>query len=357
MRVVMTLLARDEEEVIDAQLAFHLNAGVDFVVVTDNRSQDGTSEILDAYAQEGYVHVIEEPGEDLRQAEWVTRMARLAATELGADWVINADADEFWWPRGRTIKEILTAVPENFGVIPAFVENFVPRPADGAFFAERMTVRLSPQAAINDPSSPYRPLAKLIHRADPNVRISRGSHALIGSPLEPLGGWYPFDVLHFPIRSVEQCERKAILQWTAFQRSTRPVGTAYHGKAYEAHLLGRSHEYYDSLSVDDELLARGVAAGVLVIDTRLRDALRTLRRPQPDGARQFLLPLGGAGRLGFASVSNDDEARHAVDASVVDEAQLVRAHRQLDEVDNRLRRIERAASQDEAQRVSQERRL
>ena len=51
----------------------------------------------------GHVRLIREPGEDLRQNEWVTRMARLAATEYGADWVINSDADEFWWPRGASL--------------------------------------------------------------------------------------------------------------------------------------------------------------------------------------------------------------------------------------------------------------
>ena len=44
MRLVMTLLARDEADVVDAQIAFHLHAGVDFVVATDNaleRRDDG----------------------------------------------------------------------------------------------------------------------------------------------------------------------------------------------------------------------------------------------------------------------------------------------------------------------------
>ena len=100
MKLVLTVLARDEADVIDAQVAFHLNAGVDFVIATDNNSGDGTTELLEAYARDGVLHLIREPAEGLRQGEWVTRMARLAATEYGADWVINTDADEFWWPRG-----------------------------------------------------------------------------------------------------------------------------------------------------------------------------------------------------------------------------------------------------------------
>src|ERR671924_547649 len=156
MNVVLTVLARDEADVIDAQVAFHLNAGVDFVIATDNNSQDGTTEILEAYASEGVLHLIREPAEGLRQGEWVTRMARLAATEFGADWVIHGDADEFYWPRGVNLKEVFEPIPERFGVVRTFVRAFLLRPDDGGFFAERMTARLSAQAPINDPSSIFR---------------------------------------------------------------------------------------------------------------------------------------------------------------------------------------------------------
>jgi hypothetical protein len=99
MRLVMTLLVRDEADVVDAQIAHHLAAGVDHVVATDNRSTDGTTDILERWEATGRLSLIRESGDNLRQSEWVTRMARLAATELAADWIINTDADEFWWPR------------------------------------------------------------------------------------------------------------------------------------------------------------------------------------------------------------------------------------------------------------------
>jgi hypothetical protein len=338
VKLVMTLLARDEADIVEAWLSFHLNAGADFVVATDNRSEDGTTEILESWARDGYVHVIREPGEGLKQDEWVTRMARLAATEFAADWVINSDADEFWWPRGASLKDVLAAVPPRYGTVGAFLRTFPPRPGDGELFAERMTVRFSALAPINDPASLFKPIRKVVHRADPEVRVARGNHALVGSSFAPLRGWFPIEVFHFPLRSPEQCARKAVLQGTAFEKFIARPPTAYHAKMYEAYRAGRIDEYFESEVLPDDVLEEGVAEGRLVVDTRLRDALRRLRAPEGSD-RGFLRPAETE-PLTFPLPTLVEDAQYAVEAAVLGEADAVRLQRRLDVLERRLLSLE-----------------
>jgi hypothetical protein len=337
VKLVMTLLARDEADVVESWLAFHLNAGADFVIATDNRSEDGTTEILERFARAGHVHLIRESGEDLRQDEWVTRMARLAATDFGADWVINSDADEFWWPRGASLRDVLAAIPERYGAVGAFLRVFVPRPGEGESYAERMTVRFSALAPINDPASFYKPIRKVIHRAHPEIRVTRGNHALIDSPFAPLRGWFPIEVFHFPLRSRAQCEHKAELQGTAFERYIARPPTAYHARMFEALRDGTIADYYDALVIDDAEVERGTAEGRLVVDTRLRDALRSVSR-ESDG-RSFLSAVD-APPLTFPTPTLVDEATYAVEAATLGEADVVRLQRRLDTLEDRLASIE-----------------
>ena len=341
MRLVMTLLARDEVDIVDAHLAFHLAAGVDFVIATDHRSEDGTTEILERYERLGRLRLIREAGDALRQPEWITRMARLAATEYGADWVINSDADEFWWPRGGDLKEVLRVLPARYGLVRAFVRNFVPRPDDGRFLAERMVFRISAQAPLSDPASPWRPYPKIVHRGDPAVQVARGNHSLIGSDLQLLRGWYPIEVLHFPLRSPEQYGRKARHQWTAFAQPGSRSGTAYHAKANAFYAEGKGDVYFASMAVSDDALERGLAEGSLVRDTRLCDALAALVTDAGENGRPvFLAPADGTPRVEFPRPSVVDDAQYAVDAAVVAEADFQRAQRRLDELETRLGRVE-----------------
>jgi hypothetical protein len=327
MRLVMTLLVRDEADVVDSHLAFHLNAGVDYVVATDHRSQDGTTEILDRYARDGRLHLIREEDVEYREVEWRTRMAQFVTTELGADWVIHSDADEFWWPRGSDLKEVLAAIPAGYGLVRAFWRPFVLRPEGDTFFAERMTVRLSGPAAINDPLSQFRPNAKVIHRPDSRLIVRRGGHAVEGASSRPLRGWFPVEVLHFPLRSLEQAQRKASIYRASKDTRLHDAHRRLHGALEQ----GRLADLHRELVIDDATLDRGLASGSLAVDTRLRDAMRALA-----GAE-------GRGGLALPPVSAADVA-YAVDGSALAEADAVRLQRRLDELRARVSCLEHRGS-------------
>lgn len=328
----MTLLVRDERDIVEQHLSFHLAAGVDLVIATDNGSTDGTDEVLERYEREGHVRLLREPAGEFRQREWVTRMARLAATEHGADWVVNSDVDEFWWPRGGTIADVLESIPHRYGIVQSFVRHFVPVPDDDSPFQERMTLRLAADAPINDPRSPWRPFRKIVHRGHPAATVVEGSHSVGGTEFAVLRGWYPLEVLHFPIRSAAQLERKGRLWGSAVEKFyagedvAAGPGAAYHALAHRDAEGGRTGSVFQEIAIDVDVARNAIGRGLLAEDHRVRDALRILA--QPDG------------RIAFPRTSAVEEAAFAADVAALGEADVIRARRQLDELDERLGALE-----------------
>jgi Glycosyl transferase family 2 len=330
VKLVMTLLVRDEADIVDAQIAFHLHAGVDFIVATDNASGDRTGEILQSYARGGYLHLIREEGENMQQGEWVTRMARLAATEFGADWVLNSDGDEFWCSHGAPLKSVLAEVPPRFATVRALMRNFVPRPGGEAeLFAERMNVRLVPgdATAPRYRVHPFHTQDKVLHRAHPDVTVSEGNHDARWEASVDLRGSWSFEVLHFPMRSTVQC----VTKWRNYER---------HGySGYDVLTDFDAREYYESLVVDDAALEQGLASGVFVVDNRLRDALRTIRSESGD----FVFRNGSA-PLYLPSLTTSEAAALAADATAGSERDaFVKAEGRVRDLETRLAALEQLA--------------
>jgi hypothetical protein len=119
--------------------------------------------------------------------------------------------------------------------------------------------------------------------------------------------------------------RKVELQGEAFTKHIERSGTGYHLKGYDALLVGRIEQQHEALLVDDDSLARGLAEGSLVLDTRLRDALRAVRDGKP---------------LTFSAPTLADDAEYAVEAAALSEAYAVRVQRQLDGIEQRLLSLE-----------------
>ncbi|MBA2642189.1 MAG: glycosyltransferase family 2 protein [Actinobacteria bacterium] len=331
MKIVMTLLVRDEADILDEHLTFHLNAGVDYVIATDHRSVDGTTEILRSYERDGYVRLIREDAERIRQSDWMTHMARLAASEHGAGWVLSSDADEFWWPRGGSLEEVLETVPVRYGVVRALSQSFVPRTSSG-WFADQMTVRLALIAPINDPGSSFRPVAKVAHRADREIVVGQGNHDVSGAGMRTLRSWYPIELFHFPLRSPEQIARKHQNTLAAWHENLR--GDLARARSFAGQ--GISRAFYERVALDDDAIENGLAAGLLVQDTRLRDALRTLR----GGVSGSQRPPVRRGVAHFDRSSLREDAAYAAEVLSLADADLVRFGRRVDELTARVAALE-----------------
>jgi len=233
----MTLRAAGDAELLEAQRAFHLRAGVNAIVDPDD----------------------------------------IAATD--ADWILPAATGEFWWPRGGSLPEVLSAIPAEYDVVQALVRPFLAvEGSDGD--AEQMTHRLSAQALLDDPRGSARPTRRLAHRA--GVDLGSFDGEIPKGALRPLRGWYPIEVL-----------------------APSP----------------------DPPLARDEL-ERGLAEGVIQLDTRVPHALRAVRAGET---------------LTFPRPTVTENAWFAVDATVLGEADAFRLRREVDELERRLAVLEENA--------------
>ena len=189
----------------------------------------------------------------------------------------------------------------------------------------------------------FHPNVKLVHRADPSLEVLPGNHD-VRTSMAMLRPWYPIELLHFPLRTRAQAEAK----YAAWQpvldggiEVARHVDTAV-----AAMRNGSFSSFYERYVLDDERFQQGLRDGWLIVDTRLRDALRHARRDGP-GMRltdsSSIVPrVGATSPLDFPAFDLTEQAAHAADAmSLADPVD--RARHRIDSFEHRLAALERPA--------------
>lgn len=219
MTVAAVSMVKDELDVIVGSI-LHMVDEVDFLIVADNGSTDGTREALAELADDLPLDVIDDPDPAYYQSVKMSRLGELAYSR-GARWVVPFDADELWFSRGDRMSVILRDRKED--VVRAELYNHFPSGVDpeGADPFRTIIWRQKEPA----------PLPKVAIRWREGTIIDQGNHSatMHGRDMRIGNG---LEVRHFPYRSAEQFIRKARNGAAAYAATDLPPEVGAHWRGY-----------------------------------------------------------------------------------------------------------------------------
>ncbi len=265
----MTLLVRDEADIVRQNIEYHLSHGVDFIVATDNRSQDGTLEILQEYERAGSLHLIQEETLDYAQAEWVNRMGRIAREAYAADIIFHCDADEFWVSSSGNLKdEIVRKPPYDCLKVPIYHSQLQDRDGAERFPEDTVCFRVPDRRLLAGNWRDFPSACKVMFKTKRGLPdVDMGNHALMDRH-ERFSTCVSNEikVFHFGVRTREHFYRKICNGGSAVE-SNRALGdqVAIHWRAgYQLYKEGRLDEEYRRNTLTEQELLRRLADGSVI---------------------------------------------------------------------------------------------
>lgn len=229
MSTIAVSMVKDEADII-ATTVRHMIGQVDHVIVADNLSTDGTSDILDSLP----ITVIDDPVIAYDQSAKMTRLAGIAH-DMGAEWIVPFDADEIWYsPQGR-IADVLAELPDDVKVAIAALWDHVPtgQDPDADCPVQSMGWRNTERSQLH----------KVACRWTFDMQIQMGNHNVryTATPGWPHVCDGYLEIRHFPYRTPQQFVSKARNGAAAYAASDMGEEHGGHWRAY-GRILERSGE-------------------------------------------------------------------------------------------------------------------
>lgn len=245
-KLVMTLLVKDEEDILEANLLFHKAMGVDCFIITDNNSTDHTPDIIRKYQQKGWiVEVIEEKATDYAQKEWVDRMVWKAKETYRADWIINADADELWYAPSGNLKTELEMTHAN--VLNCRMKDVYPEEGK-PFWMWDKTIGSVPHPEQYDLSrysifGAGKHNKKVLHRVAGYLQISMGNHKVTMFPQKTADS--SICIYHYSIRGRQHFMQKMINGGKQLEQHKGKHGGRHWRYFYQLYKEGKLEQEYE----------------------------------------------------------------------------------------------------------------
>lgn len=227
---------KDEADIIATTVRWMLTQ-VDFVLVQDNDSQDGTRDLLADLADQAGGHLL--VCDDLDVAYYQSRkMSALAAEaeRMGARWVVPFDADEIWTAPNGHLGDWLRGLPADHRVAGAELFDHVVTGHDDEHVDDPV-LRIGYRRELSGE------LPKVAARTSCPVTIHQGNH---GASFEHVNAMAGLVVHHYPYRSVEQFVRKVRNGAAAYAATDLPEDVGQHWRDYGRLSDAQLREVFDT---------------------------------------------------------------------------------------------------------------
>lgn len=218
-KIVLVASAYDQADILGDYIEWHLHLGVDFVLVQDCGSTDGSQDVLERFSGNKRVQWFKLPERNMLKYASDVVLAAMARDRYDADWIIQCDPDEFLClERGNLGTRLREAMKAGFTAlsVPCFNMTGPPlKPGQSALRTstlriERPVLVSHEQQLSGDLPVPYTFIQhppKTIVLATAFAEYGPGTHAVTsawGQSGELAGSRF----LHYSIRGFDKLEKK-----------------------------------------------------------------------------------------------------------------------------------------------------
>jgi glycosyltransferase involved in cell wall biosynthesis len=265
IRLCMAIQVKDEADIIELNIRYHAKKGCEAFFVVDNGSTDGTREILQSLKSEYYITIIDDSTPDHNQSANMSMLSHLARKK-GFDWVIENDADEFWYPNSGSL---LSGLNRHDAVLRVKRVNALPLKSEpdnwiNSPWHTLNTLNFDMEANYEQGENNFL-LAPVLHKVMVNpfglIGVSGGNHGARHVADKVRGRKFTkwndnLKIFHFALRSYERFERKveninSSLKYTSsnsYKKHNFGRHAIYWNEAYEK---GELHKVYEEMLLDE----------------------------------------------------------------------------------------------------------
>lgn len=302
IKLAMAMQVKDEKDIVELNIRYHALKGCKAFFVMDNNSTDGTGEILKSLKSEFNIHLYSDLSINFSQSKNMTFLTN-EARKNGYDWVIENDADEFWYPHS---KDLLCGLDRRQTVLRAKLYHMQARTEDAEYWW-RSNIRTQ-HTLHYDFSNPD------LKAEETNIRLGAGTHKVMvntrgfvrvtGGQHSARHSWdklkgrkscglnHNITIFHFGIRGYQQFERKVKnIKISVEYSNQNGIKNGFSRWALlwmNSFNAGKLKESYERLMINSNCVECLKEIGVLVEDKRLlmdkdfRLALKTTKTEKFD---------------------------------------------------------------------------